>query len=266
MLIRGITISVNYSHVLAITLPRNMRHMSECLVITSQEDRETQELVNSTERVSLLVTDAFTRHGAYFNKGLAFEEGFDVLGRHGQILIWDSDILFPSTIPWGLIRPGFLNGCKRRICDPLSKWSETLDWRSCPTHLDGGPIGFWQCFQADDPRLAKRPWYSVNFPHAGGGDAYFVQHWDAAHRCVLPFECLHLGPVDRYWFGTSPEAIERMGAYVHRQGWQKAMRKHDPKSIERVGELLDRVDVPGYEASDYRMPFERRVTRDPRKV
>ena len=35
VLIRGITISVNYAPLLAVTLPRNMRHLSECVVVTS---------------------------------------------------------------------------------------------------------------------------------------------------------------------------------------------------------------------------------------
>lgn len=210
----------------------------------------------------LFVTDAFIRHGAYFNKGLALEEAFDHFGRHGQILIWDADILFPPSIPWGLLRPNSLNGCRRRVCNPPSRWSESLDWRGCQVHRDGGPIGFWQCFNADAPALAdKRPWYDVSYAHAGGGDAYFMSLWPASNRCVLPFDVLHLGPVNRHWFGTSPEAIDRMSAYVHRMGWRGPVNQHDATATERVGELIDRVNVPGYEPSDYMMPFERRAKR-----
>src|SRR4051794_33826296 len=87
--LRGITISVGYSEFLAITLAANMRHMKEQLVITSPEDMASQEVARSVHGVELFVTDAATRHGAYFNKGLCFEEAWDYWGRDGWFCIWD---------------------------------------------------------------------------------------------------------------------------------------------------------------------------------
>jgi hypothetical protein len=259
MEVRGITISVGYADALRITLPRNVGKLSECMVVTSPTDVGTLEVVQSVPGVRLHVTDAFTRHGAWFNKGLAFEEAMDTYGRHDQLCIWDADIVFPSVIPWEAMRPNQLNGARRRVLLDPSEFRDGLDWRNLQIHRDGGPIGFFQCFNADDPVLRdRRPWYNVNFPHAGGCDAEFIQHWPVSHRCVLMIDVLHLGRPDMNWFGTSPEAREQMAAFVHRMHWPAAMRWHDAGALERVGATIERVEVPGYPTSDFQMPFERR--------
>ena len=47
-MIRGIITSVGYAPLLALTLPRNLRHLAECWVITSPEDEATREVVAAT--------------------------------------------------------------------------------------------------------------------------------------------------------------------------------------------------------------------------
>lgn len=258
--VRGITICVDYAPLLAMTLRANMRHFAECLVVTSPEDRLTQELAGSIPNVRLHVTDAFTRHGAKFNKGLAMEEGFDVLGREGCILIWDADILLPDRIPLEMCRPDFLHGARRRIVkDPLA-YNPEAPWRTYPYAQDGGPIGFFQLFHAEDTAVfGRRPWYNVNYPHAGGSDAQFLEHWSNAKRVVLPCDCLHFGEPDRNWFGTDALGRDMMSVYAHRMEWRRALKHADPTAVQRVEHLPERVDVPGYPTSEYRMPFERRA-------
>lgn len=257
---RGITTSVGYGSLLSITLPRNLRHLTECVVVTSPDDEQTQAVACSVPGVKLHVTDAFTRHGARFNKGLAFEEAWNTHGRDGRWLIWDADILFPDSLDLSGWRDGCLHGARRRILADPSKWSPDLNWKTCPLHADGGPIGFAQAFAADDPAIRdKRPWYDVSFAHAGGGDAFFMEHWTNDKRRVLPIEVLHLGPVDVNWWGTSPEARDIMAAFVIRNGWHRAAAKHDRTAVDRVGEIVERVTVPGYEPSQYELPFVRRA-------
>ena len=254
--------SVDYGPLLAMTLQANMRHLAECWVVTSPEDELTQFVACSVPGVRVHLTDAFTRHGARFNKGLALEEGFDAMGRHGRICIFDADIMFPPTMPLDNLRPDCLYGCRRRILEHPSKWHPSLDWRTCRVNPDGGPIGFFQLAHADDPSIKdKRPWYNVNFPHAGGDDCAFMYHWTPDKRTVLPFDVLHLGPTDTNWFGTDKEGRDTMAAYVHRMGWRRAMKQHDPKAIERAREVAERVEVPGYPMSDFEMPFERRAKK-----
>jgi hypothetical protein len=253
--LRGITVSIGYAETLRVTLVHNMRHLAECLVVTSPEDRETQEVIRSVPGARLHVTDAATRHGARFNKGLCMEEGFDVLGREGLICVFDADILFPDALSLDRLRPGFLHGARRRILDDPARWRPDLDWSRLPLHPDDGPIGFAQIFSADDPYLAgTRPWYDVSFAHAGGGDAYFMRHWPRPRWSILPIECLHLGRVDTNWFGTDAEGREIMAAFVHRNGWRSIAGGHDPGAADRVGTIADRVTVPGYEPSTFDLP------------
>lgn len=258
--LRGFTISVGYASTLAICLVRNMRHLTECLVVSSPEDEATAEVVRAVPGASLFTTDAFTRHGARFNKGLAVQEAAEHFGRHGWWVIHDADILFPDVLPLDQFQPDRLQGARRRVLEDPSRWHPGFDWGSCPVRRDGGPVGFMQVFHAEDPALRdKRVWYDVSFSHAGGGDAAFLGHWPASKKVVLDFEVLHLGPPDTHWFGTDPASVDIMSAYVHRNQWRNAMAKHDPTAVHRVGEIIERVQVPGYEPSTFELPFVRRA-------
>lgn len=257
--IRGITISVGewYASTLNICLVRNQRHWVESLVVTAPGDPSVK-VARRVPGTRVLESDAGTRYGAKFNKGLLMEEGLDALGRHGQIMIVDADVLLPDSLPFERFRPDALNGARRRILEDPAKWRPDLDWRMLPLHPDGGPIGFCQWFSADAPSIKdKRPWYDVTFPHAGGGDAFFMTHW--AKKEVLPFEVLHLGPVDTNWMGADQEGRDLMAKYVHHNGWQRAMKKHAPEAVARAGELPGRIEVPGYPPSTFDLPFERRA-------
>jgi hypothetical protein len=257
--IRGITVSVGYAEVLRVCLVRNMRHLVECLVVTSPDDEATKAVARAVPGVRVFETDAFTRHGARFNKGLAMEEGFSALGRDGWILIWDADILFPDYLPLDRLRPNALHGATRRILDDPAKWHPGLNWSTCPVSSDGAaPIGFLQLFHADAIR-DKRPWYDVSFAHAGGGDAFFLTHWAPANKVILPVEVLHLGPNDVNWFGTDQEGRDLMARFVTENGWRKAMLKHDPAAAARAGPVIERVQVPGYPPSGFELPFVRRA-------
>jgi hypothetical protein len=270
--IRGIVVSVGqwYAETLSVCLWKNMRHLAECLVVTAPGDPSIG-VARAVPGVRVFETDAFTRPGAdgvrpRFNKGLAIEEGFSYMGRHGWLLVHDADILFPDSLPLSMIRPGYLHGARRRILEDPSAWTPDLSWAGCPLVKDGSaPIGFFQLFDAGDSHLAgKRPWYDVSFGHAGGCDAYFMGHWPQGKRSMLPVEVLHLGPNDTNWMGTSQEDKDLMAKYVYRNKWQRAMQRHAPEAAERAGELPGRIQVPGYPPSDFNLPFERRAAEQDR--
>lgn len=235
--IRGLVVSVDYSDLLAITLPANMQHLSECLVITAPHDVATQELAKSIPNVRLYVTDEFTRDGAMFNKGRSIESGFSVLGRHGQILIWDADILFPDRMldlieDYGPLRQDILYGCPRRMVDNPLAWDPARPWKVYPVGPDNNRvIGYFQLFNAASRFLQTRPWYDQRFTHAGGGDGYFERLTPRDHQVLLPFDVLHLGPKDANWFGratprldgTIPERSAELTSLINRyhrfKGW-----------------------------------------------
>jgi hypothetical protein len=244
--VRGLTVCVEYDDLLAITLPRNIQHLEECLVVTSTKDKRTQALAESIPRVRVHATDAFYRNGAKFNKGAAIEEAFDVLGREGWILIWDSDILFPFHVPHFRRESGCLYTARRRILEDYSQWqSHLVDWFRLPLRPDSNQFyGYFQLFHATDPVLEKRPWYGVAHTHAGGGDNYFQKRWPKSRKIRPPFEVLHLGPCDANWFGRATprldgqqtaEANERqriMEKYLRFKGWGR------PKEVDQFNERV----------------------------
>lgn len=257
---RGIVVCVNYDDLLEITLRRNMRHLEECVVVTSPTDERTKKLAGSIPNVRIYETDAFYRFGAKFNKGLAIEEGFDFLGREGWILIWDADTLFPEDMDLSSIVPGKLYGARRLILDNPKTWKEDMNWDGLPVSNDRSFPGYFQLFHASDPIISQLPWYDVTFGHAGGGDGYFESRWPSERKIRLPFRVLHLGPRDVNWFGrASPrtdDAENVMAAHHMREmerfliwkGWRRPTRRH-----EDVTKYNEKVEVPGMPPSGYKL-------------
>jgi hypothetical protein len=261
--IRGLTVVVGawYARTHAICAARNMRHLVETVVVT---DAATAPLLADVPGQRVHVTDAFTRADAngavpLFNKGLAIEEAWPVLGRHGWLLVLDGDVLLPDYLPAEGIRPGTLYGARRRILADPAAWHPGLDWSACEPVNDGGqPIGFCQLFHAADPALAGvRPWYDVTYPHAGGGDAAFMARWPAERRALLPMEVLHLGPIDTHWYGSDEAGKALMAALVNAHHWHRSALIGRPEAAARAASLPGRLVVPGYEPSTFRLPFER---------
>jgi hypothetical protein len=206
MLMRAITCSVEFGDLLAVTLPSNARHFEEVLVVTSQTDRETQEVVAAVANARCLITDAFYRRGAIFNKGLAIEEGFDALGRTGWLTVFDADTLLPPQLRWEDLdlTCGKLYVPPRRILRDPSQLSEGLDWQRLPLQHEPHEFpGYCQIFHADDPAIATRPWYGVDWRHAGGCDTVFQRRWPVENKVRPPFEVLHLGEIAKNWWGRA---------------------------------------------------------------
>lgn len=257
--IRGIVICVNYDDLLRITLVRNMRHLTECLVITSPTDTATKELCAGIPNVRVYETDAFYRYGAKFNKGLAMEEGFDVLGRTGWILVFDADTLLPDDISYDY-QFGNLYGAKRVILNNPKLWHPAYDWnRAVPSHDPSFP-GYFQLFHADDPHIAEHPWYDVTFTHAGGCDGYFQTRWPQSKKIRLPFKVLHLGPRDTNWFGRASERTDskpvenqtefyrEMQKFLTFKGWRGAN-----DALQVGADYNEKVAVPGAVETGYKL-------------
>lgn len=242
----GLVVCVEYDDLLAVTLPANMRHLRECLVVTSPGDVRTRALVAGIPAARCFVTDLFYRGGAHFNKGRAVEAAFDVLGRDaGWVLIWDADTLLPDDMrDAATLDPACLYGARRRMCEGPD---HAPPWSRFPVSREAGFPGFFHLFHTSAPSLCSRPWYDPSFRHAGGGDGYFQSKFPADRKRHLPgLEVLHLGPRDTNWCGrvsprvdgdAIPDAAARaaaMRALYHRRtpdGFPEWNRKVD----DRVG-------------------------------
>lgn len=249
---RGLTVCVDYSDLAQITLPSNLRHLSECWVVTAPHDTETQELCSRLPNVHTYITDEFYRDGAFFNKGRAIESALDKMDRHGNILIWDADILFPDEMPLPELKPDILYGSRRRIVEDPLQWHPSDPWTKYGIRHDGRVIGYYQLFDCESPHLKnRRPWYDQRFTHAGGGDGYFESLTPRDHQCFLTFDVLHLGVPDANWFGRrtsrmdgsiperSDELKRLVDEYHHFKGWCGRRPSGVP-----FFEIIDSPDLP----------------------
>lgn len=250
--IRMILICVEYDDLLSLTLPNNLQHLrkdlgDDCMVVTAPHDKRTQDLCGQLN-VNVYQTDAFYRNGAKFNKGLAFEEAFDVYGRHGWMLILDADIILPKSLDYlRNCRSGNIYGTYRRILNRPERWHRLFDIRTIRRERDNEIAGYFQYFCCEDPVLKTRPWYDVTFAHAGGADSYFQSLWPKHCRFKLNEDVIHLGPRDKNWYGRAsqrldglalPEAEERAKMLEQLQrhnGWSGFKKDTSITFLNRIG-------------------------------
>ncbi|OHB83796.1 MAG: hypothetical protein A2V98_19855 [Planctomycetes bacterium RBG_16_64_12] len=235
----GIVVSVEYDDLLAITLPRNATHFERILVVTSPADEATQDLVSRTSNAEVHTTDAFYRHGAAFNKGLALEEGFEVLGRDGWLVVWDADIVMPQPMDLEAIEVGNLYSPHRRMCRNLAEWQGQIHWKKWPIQGDREHAGYFQLFHGQDPVLRQRPWYGTDWRHAGGCDSDFQAKWPNQRRRRLSFEVLHLGVEHVNWHGRSGPRVDgslppEAGARREAQRKMYADRRRHGFQLEKI--------------------------------
>jgi hypothetical protein len=92
-----VTVSVDYSDYLAITLRHNRPHFDDMIVVTAPRDRATQELC-AREGVRCVVTDAFYHpFGVAFNKGAGLNAGLAALKEPQWVAIFDADTFVHPT-------------------------------------------------------------------------------------------------------------------------------------------------------------------------
>ncbi len=216
-----ITVCVNYDDILALTLPHNGEYFEEILIVTSPDDDRTLRLIEQIKEVfefnvKIHQTDAFSRHGAHFNKGLALEEGFDKLGREGWTCVLDADIVIPESLECSEIlahekhlAPKKLHTPHRVQCRDAKTWNGKMDdWAQYVPVSDVEHAGYCQIFHAKDPVLSTIPWYGTHWTHAGGCDSDFQAKWGGEDKVWLAFEVLHLGPFQTNWFGRVTDRID----------------------------------------------------------
>ena len=198
----AITVCVDFDDILAVTLPRNAKHFEQITVITAPHDAHTTMVANETPNAQVFVTNAFYTHGAKFNKGLAIEQGLDILGREGWLATLDVDIVLPPALTIdGPLDKTCLYGARRRMLLDPSDYHGQADWTDYPLAPDGEIPGCFQLFHADAPALTEKPWFGTDWTHAGGYDSVFEAKFRPDNTRWLPFEILHLGIDGANWYG-----------------------------------------------------------------
>jgi hypothetical protein len=196
VVIEGLTVSVNYSYELSLTLPRWKRFCERIIVASSEADTDTAAVVAGIPGCDLFRTDVFYANGATFNKGAALEQARRQLRADGWVFVFDADILPPTVIPWELMVPGNLYGCRR-----LNQTGQTI--------REGGLPGYFWMFHSSDPVLTE-PWFT-SWKHAGCYDSEFERRWQREKRICLPFNVSHIGQHGQNWWGKGNiEAMREM--------------------------------------------------------
>jgi hypothetical protein len=215
---------VDYGDLLELTLPYNRHHFDEFMVVTTHEDRKTQEVAKACGAY-VYMTESFYANGATFNKWLSLEEGLDVFGREGWMVLIDPDVRWPKDIDYEY-RKGFLYSPLCYIQADMKKpVPDESDWIKLPLRGNQAEwAGYTQIFHATDPVLGPPPWHEVDWKHAGGADSFFQRKWPRGVKVRPPWRSLHIGPPGRNWCG-------RVTPYTD--------GTVDPKSRERAQTLRD---------------------------
>jgi hypothetical protein len=214
---------VGFDDILDCTLGFNHPHVDMMVVVTSHQDKKTQDVVKK-HGATLVVTDLVKKNDRQFNKGAAINAGFGHFQYNGWRLHIDSDIILADNFRRILfnhthLNPMFLYGADRldimglEGLEALRKSSLSMPqhmYSSGVSPAHGGavhqknpsssnarfvcklhgycPIGFFQLWHA----TYHRP-YPYSLGTAAHDDVLFATQWQEAHRRLLPSVfCYHL--------------------------------------------------------------------------
>lgn len=250
---RAVTVSVNYSDLLRLTIRANRKHFDAYLIITSPEDALNVAPIACASSAEVYVTDLFYRDGADFAKWRALEACLDMMGRWGWVTLLDCDIILPKTFNDIQRRPGYLYTPLRRMQFDVTKPPVVEDeWYKLPLHQNVNEwAGYCQTFHmSEDYHLGSPPWHETNWSHCGGADSFFQRKWEPEYKVRPPYECLHLGYAGQNWYGRSTQHTDGSFPIDSEEKRQKVRKlwadRHkmrgqaDPFINERI-----KVDSPG---------------------
>lgn len=242
---RAIMVAVNYTDLLAVTLPYNRHHFDEVHIVTDEKCLHEVLPIADANDASVWHTELFYERGASFNKWAALEWGLDQIGREGWLCLMDADVLWPKAARFQevvlgqrvdtmndrnrhFLRIGQLTTPLRRMAPwPVDVVAEQRgsgftkafertkegyvipseqSWSRYPIHRNVREwAGYSQIFHASDPVLGPPPWHEVDWKHAGGADSIFQRKWPAERKVRPPWEVLHLGEAGKNWFGRGAD-------------------------------------------------------------
>lgn len=204
--LEGVITCKNYSDYLSATLPLNKKHFDKLIVVTTKEDKETQEICKANS-VEFVFSDRFLLNGP-FNMGAATNDGFKALSKTDWVLRFDADIILPDDFGQA-IRKMPLNdqcfyGTSRIICETEQQYEAYLQNNQIAKHeKEFAGSGYFQLFKSSAWVLKGRPeWYSNSFPSAGGVDLEFRDLWKSYGLLrYLTNPVVHLGKTGVNWGG-----------------------------------------------------------------
>jgi len=223
MYIEAVTVCVNYSDILALTMTYNKNVIDNWIIVTDTKDSETKKLCDY-HNIKCIQTNAFYESGEIFNKGKGINVGFDELKLKDWILHLDADILLPINSKRILASDDLEEDCLYSVdrVDIIgrNKYVETvlnmhnqysdyvfveeknnISARMFHNTMGYCPIGYFQLFHN-----SKFIPYSERHETAARSDVLFLHNWAKNKRRLFPgFFVYHLmsedSPMGTNWEG-----------------------------------------------------------------
>ncbi len=204
--IECVIVSINYSDILAYTLPNNRQLFNKVVVVTDTKDKDTKRLCD-IYGVKCVQTDIFYENGNKIDKGAGITEGLKYLDMDGYVMQLDADIwIHPYSFK--LLRslklnPQFLYGCDRIMIESFKDWSDFIqmpdiykeNWLiDLSRYTIGSRISFnhtgdnWHVlgfFQMWNPKTSGVYCYPSN-NDVSQSDLIFSSSWHRSWRVLLP--------------------------------------------------------------------------------
>jgi len=155
----------NYSDFLQITLPLNKKHFDNIVVVTSDEDVDTQNLCKK-HNVNFVIYNDFYKNNAKFNFGGARSYGLQNLNFKDWVVFLDSDIIMPNNFRELLdINTADINkfyGSYRIFIPTYKDYNDFVNGirpKESFESIDGTGCGFFQCVNLNSD-IAR--YYGIN--------------------------------------------------------------------------------------------------------
>jgi len=267
--VNAITVCVNYSDYLDITLARNVKEVDSFTVVTTSKDKATQEIARK-HGAKVIISDRIHEGGAPFNKAKGMNDGLRTLPKNQWVLILDSDIILPDgfmeSINGYVLNPGALYYTKRwgPLEENLTPFLDGLDagmtwhdlyWKHANKtkarktdrlgndveHFPYGYFQLWHPAAKSIGRLGER-WYDEKYNTAEYADMVFgMKTWPAEKVKSLPvpeFDVIHLphGAYKRNWKGRVSPKLGELS--------EVPQRPPEPQKSMAVGLVVAHVALP----------------------
>jgi len=216
--LEGLTVSVGMADYLDLTLRRNVKFFDKFVVVTSSDDKDSQEIAKK-HGATLVISDRHKENGARFNKGKLINDGIKELQYDDWMLLIDVDVILPPNFRAEFDRhvwnPNVLYYATRLHTprDNPHEWVlryyeneallKQLRFTDPPTNRM--PWGYFQLFNCRASALKGRGGQVVSedFVSAGGIDKHFLELWSPRRQVLSPFTIVHIyhGSMGMNWTG-----------------------------------------------------------------
>jgi len=206
----AITVCVGRAEHLRLTLPHNLKLVDELIVVTTEDDVETQRVLGENPEAVTVISNRCHEGGDAFNLGKIQNDGLRRLAPGHDWILWVTCDVFLNPglrehfyghswnpgVLYGVPRHDHGNGVPETI-------AETGLWPAENTNKKNGPLagintepnGYFALWHPRASALAGREWPVMpeTFCSAGGVDSFFLQRWPRDKRVIVPeLACVHI--------------------------------------------------------------------------